>query len=55
MSGCENTPYDNAEEAYEDWAYDPESKNARNVFRKAAQAEVDFLISLRVEAKEDAA
>lgn len=44
--GCENTPYEQADEAFDLW-YVTYSNADRDVFRKYAQAEVDFLISLR--------
>lgn len=44
--GCKNTPYDLADEAFYMWI-ETYFNADRDVFRKYAQAEVDFLISLR--------
>lgn len=53
MPGCHESPYTAARDAYTSWKYSTTPINspawlaARDEFRKAAQAEVDFLISLR--------
>lgn len=50
---CYGTPYYEAADALTGWKSEPEDET-KEIFRKAAQAELDFLISLRVETKEDA-
>ena len=44
--GCRDSPYDLADEAFDMWI-ETRHDDARDEFRKHAQAEVDFLISLR--------
>ena len=46
-SECASTPWRKAASAWFVWEDDPMSPGARNNFRVAAQAEIDFLISLR--------
>ena len=53
---CRGTPYVNAARAGIDWFYYPDSTKARDAWRKAAQAELDFLRSLLpLEQEEEAA
>lgn len=46
---CRGTPYADACRAYTKWQYHPSDKLAEAKYRIAAQAEVDFLKSLRTE------
>lgn len=47
---CYGSPYYAADCAAEMWLFNPDSPEVEAAFRKAAQAEVDFLKSLRKEA-----
>lgn len=49
FGGCNYSPYENAEDALEDWDEYPNDEEYRATWRKAAQAELDFLKSLRPE------
>ena len=46
-NGCRDTPYVDACDAYEAWLEDPFYLVAKAAFHDAAQAELDFLKSLR--------
>ena len=46
ISRCRQTPYGAASNALEFWDDHPDDTAARNAWRAAAQAELDFLISL---------
>ena len=48
---CDGSPYQNALIAHLGWVGRPKSIARRDAFRTAARAELDFLISLREEAK----
>lgn len=43
---CRQTPYWKAVASYDFWGCDPHNAESRDAFRKAAQAELDFLRSL---------
>lgn len=49
QTSCRGTPYANACKAYTKWQYHPSDKLAEAKYRIAAQAEVDFLKSLRAD------
>lgn len=51
---CDGSPYEKAHDALTKWKSRPYIDRFGGNFHEAAQAELNFLISLRVEAKEDA-
>lgn len=50
-SGCRDTPYGDAKNAYDDWTGNPNDPEARAEWITAATAERDFLVSLRKDPK----
>jgi len=52
LTRCSGTPYDEAYDAFDDWEWwdNPASEAAKARWRAAAQAMLDFLISLRPKA-----
>lgn len=51
-AGCDDTPFDDALEAHDDWMDARDSQAFGEAARKAAQAEVDFLKSLLPESEQ---
>ena len=50
---CDKTPYSRANRMYVEWVNDPSNIFLRDQWREAAQAELDFLKSLREPKKGD--